>query len=118
MKAYYDNYKKIFKFSVSSIGIVTAVAVIFSLFNKGDTVKRIFDFNYFFAVGILIYGIAVYFMPVRINKKNRLVDHSNYMDVLREEKENKASGALESIFWGICNILLVGTIELILHSFV
>jgi hypothetical protein len=118
MKANYDKFKKVFRFSITSIVAVTAVAIIISLFKEEDVLKRIFDFNYLFAAGILAYGVVVFFMPVRINKKNRLVDHSNYMEVLREEKEIKTSSALESIFWGICNILLIGVIEIILHSVV
>lgn len=118
MKENLSRFKKVFKFSLSSIAIISVVAVIYSFINIGDTMKRIFDFNYFFAAIILLYGIGVYFMPVRLNKKKRLVDHSNYMDVLREEKEMKIEGALESIFWGISNMLLVGVIEIILYSIV
>ena len=37
-------------------------------------------------------------------------------DVVREEKEKKYEGAIESILWGIMNILIVGIIEIIVKA--
>lgn len=106
---------KILKYAMYSIAAISAVGLIFAAISGRNMLKSVFDFNYIFAVVILLYGLGVHFMPVRVFKKNRLVDHSNYMDIIREEKERKLEGSMESIVWGITNMLIVGAIEIIIR---
>lgn len=111
----YKRAKQITKISIKSIPIISIAPLIYSFVKKGPVFKRVFDFNYLIASIIIIYGIFVFFIPVNLKKTNRLVDHSNASDVIREENEKKYEGAIESIFWGISNILIVGVIELVLR---
>ena len=117
MKTLLQNYVKLLKYSIYSIASVSFIAILYSSFRSVPTIKSIFDFNYIIAVVIILYGLGVYFMPVKVFKKNRLVDHSNYVDVVREEKESKISGALESIFWGLSNMIIVGVLEIIVRNY-
>lgn len=115
MKKLFDKYKKILRFSLASIGTFSFIGFVYASIAHRALIKAIFDFNYFLSIIILLYGLGTYFMPVRVFKKDRLVDHSNYIDVLREEKENKLSGAIESIMWGINNLVFVGLIEILVR---
>ena len=115
MKKLFDRYIKILRFSLASIGTFSFIAFVYSSITNRELLKTLFDFNYFLSIVILLYGLGVYFMPVRVFKKDRLVDHSNYIDVVREEKENKLSGAIESIIWGINNLVFVGLTEILIR---
>lgn len=117
MKKLFDRYIKILRFSLASIGTFSFIAFVYSSITNRELLKTLFDFNYFLSIVILLYGLGVYFMPVKVFKKNRLVDHSNYVDVVREEKESKISGALESIFWGLSNMIIVGVLEIIVRNY-
>ncbi len=107
---------KLLKISLSSILILSFIALIYSLIKKGTILKRVFDFNYFVGSIIIAYGVVMFFLPIRLKKTNRLVDISNAADVIREEKDKKYEGAVESIFWGVSNILIVSIIEVIIRS--
>ncbi len=106
---------RVLRYSLFSIATASVIGLIFAALSGRDMMKSVFDFNYILAVIVLLYGLGVYFMPIRVFKKNRLVDHSNYMDYIREEKERKLEGSMESIIWGISNILLVGAIEILIQ---
>ena len=109
--------KKILVLSISSILLLSILAMIYSLIKQGDMLKNVFNFNYLMASIIIVYGLFAFFVPINLKKSNRLVDHSNYAQVHREEKEEKISGAMENLFWGITNIVLVGIIEVIIRGF-
>ncbi|GAB6086589.1 hypothetical protein [Alkaliphilus crotonatoxidans] len=107
---------KLLKISVSSILILSLISLLYSLIKKGPILKNIFNFNFFLASIIIAYGVVTFFLPISLKKTKRLVDHSNVADVVREEKEKKYEGAIESILWGIMNILIVGIIEIIVKA--
>ncbi len=109
--------KKIIKMSLSSLVILTIIPIMYSLIKKTNILKSVFDFNFFIASIIILYGLFAFFIPVSLKKSNRLVDHSNYAEVLKEEKEKKFEDAIESIFWGVSNIIIVGITEVILRTF-
>ncbi|MBM7615245.1 hypothetical protein [Alkaliphilus hydrothermalis] len=111
-----NKTKKTLVLSISSILLLSILAVIYSLIKQGAMLKNVFNFNYVIACIIVVYGLLSFFVPINLKKSNRLVDHSNYAQVHREEKEDKLTGAMESLWWGISNILLVGIIEVILRS--
>jgi len=112
-----NKTKKILVLSISSILLFSILAMIYSLIKQGDMLKNVFNFNYVIASIIIVYGLFTFFVPINLKKSNRLVDHSNYAQVHREEKEDKISGAMESLLWGISNILIVGIIEMIIRGF-
>ncbi|WP_026478060.1 hypothetical protein [Alkaliphilus transvaalensis] len=116
MQSILNEIKKILKLSISSILILSIFPVIYSLIKKGNLIKRIFDFNYIIASIIVLYGIFTLFVPINLKKSNRLVDHSNYGEVMKDEKDKKFSGVVESLLWGISNLLIVGIIEILVHG--
>ncbi|KAB3537706.1 hypothetical protein F8154_02535 [Alkaliphilus pronyensis] len=109
--------KKILKFSISSIVLISIIAIIYSLIRSQGPWDYVLQFNIIISSFIIVFGVISFFAPINLKKSNRLVDHSNITEVLREEKEKKVEGSLESILWGISNIIIVGVGEIIVKSY-
>lgn len=117
MKSFFEKAKKILSYSIGSITLVSLVAAFFSLIKGIDLLKTVLNSNYVVGAIIIAVGILGFIVPFNLKKSNRLVDHSNIVDVLREEKDIKMGEAIINILWGISNIILVGLIEIILYNF-
>ncbi|MGV8153864.1 MAG: hypothetical protein ACLKAO_06095 [Alkaliphilus sp.] len=107
--------KKILFLSFPSILIISTIALVYSLISSQNLVTSIFDFNYFSAAIILSYGVIRFLFPIGLSKKNKLVDHSNYVPVMRDKKDKITYKSIESVFWGISNIIIVSTVELVFY---
>lgn len=121
MKVIIENLKKNILYALGSIALTTLVSSIFSIIKSISLVNTIFNANYIIGAVIVAVGTLGFFMPVRLKtlkKSKPLVDHSNIVDVLREEKELKISESLVHICWGICHIVLVGILEIIIKSII
>jgi len=112
-----QNFKKIFSYSIGSVILTTLLAALFSLLKKIPLIQTVFNANYIISAIIIAVGVFGFFVPIGLNtlkKSNRLVDHSNVVDVLREEKEVKISESLINICWGICHMILAGILEILI----
>ncbi len=107
--------KKILSLSLPSILIISTIAFIYSLLQSKSILVSVFDFNYFFASIILAYGVLRFLFPIRLGKKSIVVDHSNYVSVTKNRRDEITSKSVENIYWGISNIIIVSTIELVLY---
>jgi len=117
-----ENLKKVVFYAIGSITFTTLLAALFSLLKASSPIQTIFNANYIIATVIIAVGTLGFFVPVnlmhllKIKKSNRLVDHSNLVDVLKEEREIKISESLINICWGICHMILIGITEIIIKS--
>lgn len=116
MKNIIESFKKVISYSVGSIISTSLLSALFSFFKGTDLIKTVFNANYIISAIIMTIGVLGFFMPIRLKKSNRLVDHSNIADVLREEKDIKLADSLINISWGICHIVLAGILEIIIKS--
>ncbi|MBN4069385.1 MAG: hypothetical protein COA82_03075 [Alkaliphilus sp.] len=107
--------KKILSLSLPSILIIATIAFLYSLFQSKNILVSVFDFNYFFASIILSYGVLRFLFPIKLGNKSKVVDHSNYVSVTKERRDEITNKSMENIFWGISNIIIVSTIELVLY---
>ncbi|MBU5677159.1 hypothetical protein KQI88_12125 [Alkaliphilus sp. MSJ-5] len=118
MKTIIERFKKVFSYSIGSILLTSLLAALFGFVKGNNLLPTILNANYIVSTIIIAVGIFGFFVPIRLKKSNRLVDHSNVMDVLREEKDIKLSEALVNISWGICHIILVGILEIVVKSLI
>jgi len=121
MKIMINNFKKIFSYSIGSVLLTTALAALFSLLKGSNLMRTVFNANYIISAIIIAVGVFGFFIPIGLNtikKSNRLVDHSNVVDVLREEKEVKISESLINICWGICHVILAGILEIVIKAII
>lgn len=118
MKTISEKFKKIFSYSIGSIILISLLAALFGFIKGNNLLKTILNANYIASTVIIAVGIFGFLVPIRLKKSNRLVDHSNIVDVLREEKDIKLSEALVNISWGICHIILVGILEIVIKNLI
>lgn len=118
MKVLLSNLKKILTYALSSIAVVSVLALIFALIKKGDMIKTILNANFIVAAIVIVIGILGFMFPISFKslKKNPLRDHSNIVEILREEKEVKLQDSIFNISWGISHIILAGLLEIIIKS--
>ncbi|ABW19655.1 hypothetical protein [Alkaliphilus oremlandii] len=118
MKVFLSNLKKILTYALSSMAVVSVLALIFSLIKKGDVIKTLLNANFIVASIIIVVGILGFMFPISFKslKKNPLRDHSNIVEILREEKEVKLQDSVFNISWGILHIILAGILEIIIRS--
>lgn len=111
-----NKLKKIFSYSIGSVVAISLFATIFSLIKGNDLMKTVFNTNYIIGAIIIASGLFAHFVPIRLKKSERMVDHSNIADIIREEKDIKMDDAIVNIFWGICNIIIIGILEILVHN--
>ncbi len=116
MKTIITEIKKIFLYSIKSIVLTSLLAGLFSLLKGNNLLKIIFNANYIVSSIIIGIGLLSFFIPIKLKKSKGLVDHSNIAEVLKEEKEIKLSEAMINLSWGICNIIVVGVLEIVVKS--
>ena len=85
---------------------------------KGLDLRNIFNANFFIGMLIICVGIVVLFAPARIFKKDKLYDHSTYVQRHVEHREQKQGKAYEFIFLGILVIINTGLIQLALWAMI
>jgi len=122
MKVITENFKKVISYSVGSIVSTTLLSVLFSFLKGNNLIPTVFNANYIVSAIIIAIGTLGFFVPInimnliKIKKSNKLVDHSNLIDVLREEREVKVRESLINICWGICHMIIVGILEIIIKG--
>ena len=108
-------FKKAILMSVRIVAIVATIGIVYGLI-----AMRVFTVTYAFAanfwVGIIIFvgGLLVLITPTfLLIKKSRLIDHTTYGQKFMEERDRKRSRACELICIGMGNILITGTVQII-----
>ncbi len=124
MKNIIETSKKVISYTLGSILTTSILALLFSMLKGTDKLSTVFNANYIIATIIIGVGIMGFFIPIspfslkKLKKSNPLIDHSNIIDVIREEKDIKISESIVNISWGICHIILVGIWEIVVKSFI
>ncbi|SCY66610.1 hypothetical protein [Alkaliphilus peptidifermentans] len=111
------SIKKTLKLSFASVVVISLVGLLYSLVRGQNHWNVVFNLNIIFASFIIVFGLFSFFTPINLRKTTRLVDHSNVTEVLKEEKDKKASGSIENIIWGISNIVIIGIIEVLMKTY-
>ena len=100
-----------------SIGIVlfvSALSVLFGSFVEGHFyMGHVFRANLAIGMLILAIGILILIKPEGL-KNEKLLDHSNYAQVVHERREIKRKKAMETLMVGIVVTLIAGFLEMFL----
>ena len=111
--------KKAFLMSARIAGIVAAIGIIYGFVTKGAfTLKYAFTANFWVGITIFLGGLLILITPTALLiKKSRLIDHTTYGQKFMEERDRKRVRACELIYIGMCNILITGSVQLVVWSF-
>jgi len=115
LKAFLPKLKKA---AITSLGLFFIVAVpaavASSIVYKQITVRYTFDANFIVAVIIIVGGIVLELLPVRIPKKNKLIDHTTHVEYVLAKRAENREKAIYLIYFGMLHLLITGMIQLIL----
>jgi len=103
--------------SIKIVAIVALLGVVYGLVADSALVYTYaVNANLVVGVIILISGLIKFITPTSLLvKKSRLIDHTTYVEKLREERERKHLKAYELIYVGIAGIAVTATMQFLLH---
>ena len=101
--------------SARIVAIVAAIGIIYGFITRSVFVYTyVFSANFRVGAVILLGGLLVFITPTAFSiKKNRLLDHTTYGARFMEERERKRKRASWLILIGLCNIVITGTVQLV-----
>ena len=105
---------KLISTSLTCVLLIAAGGIIFG-FLSGDGLTFLYAYNANFVIGALVVasGIVVLFLPGKLSfKRNKLVDHSTYVERTRDEREVRQKKGYELIYLGIFIIVIAGIIQI------
>ena len=109
--------EKVKKTSFTSLCMIIAIALISTVIGSVAagwfTLRYIFTVNFLVAVIIIASGVILQFLPV-LPKRSKLIDQTTLAEFYRDERDKKSRKSHELIYLGLCNLLLTGTIQLLL----
>ncbi|MCL2588514.1 MAG: hypothetical protein FWD84_03795 [Oscillospiraceae bacterium] len=116
-----EKLKKLLWISLQFIAVIAVGGLIYGgVVHRQFVIRYAFDANFIVGAIIILIGLIMHMIPVR--PRGKLVDHSNYTEVLMERRENKRKRAYDMMYLGMFVIFIPAVVQflltLILQAFV
>jgi hypothetical protein len=111
-----EKFIKLITTSLVCVCIIGLCGITYGLFAvRSFTLLYAYNANFVIGAILIASGVFLLFMPTKISfKKDKLVDHSTYIERTSDAREARQGNAYELIFLGIANIIIAGTIQVVL----
>ena len=110
-----EAFIKLFTASLTCIFIIAIGGVIYGLaIGEGLTLAYAYHANFVIGAILMAAGIVLLFLPISLShKKDKLTDHTTYVERTQDAREEKQKKAYDLIYLGILNVINAGTIQVV-----
>jgi len=108
-----NKYLKLVTTSLACVLIVMFCGIIYGYITRGR-LTFIYAFNANFLIGSVLIASGILKLFIPSFKRDKLTDHSTYIERAGEEREARQEKANELLYIGILNVIITGVIQVVL----